>query len=96
MLRGVTGFSCPRSKQHLDQLSGCAGTLPTNFHRTHIAVSCVCFSASLFDAPSLFAWIGLYYFPRALITQRLAFWIVTVLVLGLIAIPWFAPLFYSL
>jgi mercuric ion transport protein len=28
--------------------------------------------------------------------QRLVFWIVTVLVLGLIAAPWFAPLFYSL
>jgi mercuric ion transport protein len=28
--------------------------------------------------------------------QRLVFWIVTVLVLGLIAAPWFAPPFYSL
>jgi hypothetical protein len=28
--------------------------------------------------------------------RRLAFWIATVLVLGLIAVPWFAPLFYSL
>jgi mercuric ion transport protein len=32
--------------------------------------------------------------PRRLKRRRLAFWIVTVLVLGLIAIPWFAPLFY--
>ena len=32
--------------------------------------------------------------PRILKGQRLAFWIVTVLVLGLIAVPWFAPLFY--
>jgi mercuric ion transport protein len=32
--------------------------------------------------------------PRTLKHQRLAFWIVTVSVLGLIAIPWFAPLFY--
>jgi mercuric ion transport protein len=32
--------------------------------------------------------------PRNLKRQRLAFWIVTVLVLGLIAVPWFAPLFY--
>jgi len=32
--------------------------------------------------------------PRTLKRQRLAFWIVTVLVLGLIALPWFAPLFY--
>jgi mercuric ion transport protein len=32
--------------------------------------------------------------PRTLKRQRLAFWIVTVLVLGLIAVPWFAPLFY--
>ena len=32
--------------------------------------------------------------PRTLNRQRLAFWIVTVLVLSLIAIPWFAPLFY--
>jgi mercuric ion transport protein len=32
--------------------------------------------------------------PRVLKRQRLAFWIVTVLVLGLIAVPWFAPLFY--
>jgi len=33
--------------------------------------------------------------PRTLKRQRLAFWMVTVLVLGLIAVPWFAPLFYS-
>jgi len=32
--------------------------------------------------------------PHALKRQRLAFWIVTALVLGLIAVPWFAPLFY--
>jgi mercuric ion transport protein len=32
--------------------------------------------------------------PRTLKRQRLAFWIVTGLVLGLIAIPWVAPLFY--
>jgi mercuric ion transport protein len=32
--------------------------------------------------------------PRTLKRQRLAFWIVTVLMLGLIAVPWFAPLFY--
>jgi mercuric ion transport protein len=32
--------------------------------------------------------------PRTLEHQRLAFWIVTVLVLGLISVPWFAPLFY--
>jgi mercuric ion transport protein len=32
--------------------------------------------------------------PRSLRRQRMAFWIVTVLVLGLIAVPWFAPLFY--
>jgi mercuric ion transport protein len=34
--------------------------------------------------------------PRTLKRQRLAFWIVTVLVFGLIAVPWVAPLFYSL
>jgi mercuric ion transport protein len=33
--------------------------------------------------------------PRTLKRQRLAFWIVTILVLGLVAVPWFAPLFYS-
>jgi mercuric ion transport protein len=32
--------------------------------------------------------------PRSLRRQRVAFWIVTVLVLGLIAVPSFAPLFY--
>ena len=32
--------------------------------------------------------------PRVLKRQRLGFWIVTVLALGLIAIPWIAPLFY--
>ena len=32
--------------------------------------------------------------PRTLKRQRLAFWIVTILVLGLISVPWFAPLFY--
>jgi mercuric ion transport protein len=32
--------------------------------------------------------------PRTPKHQRLAFWIVTVLVLGLISIPWLAPLFY--
>ena len=34
--------------------------------------------------------------PRSLKRRRLAFWIVTVLVLGLIAVPWFVPLFYWL
>jgi mercuric ion transport protein len=33
--------------------------------------------------------------PRTLKDQRLTFWIVTVLVLGLIAVPWFAPFLYS-
>jgi mercuric ion transport protein len=32
--------------------------------------------------------------PRTLKRQRLAFWIVTILALGLLAVPWFAPLFY--
>jgi mercuric ion transport protein len=32
--------------------------------------------------------------PRTLKRQRLAFWIVTILVLGLISVPWFAPMFY--
>ena len=32
--------------------------------------------------------------PHTLKRQRLAFWIVSALVLGLIAVPWFAPLFY--
>jgi mercuric ion transport protein len=32
--------------------------------------------------------------PRTLKRERVAFWIVTVLALGLIAVPWFAPLFY--
>src|ERR1700730_6437284 len=32
--------------------------------------------------------------PRILKYQRLGLWIVTILVLGLIAVPWFAPLFY--
>jgi mercuric ion transport protein len=32
--------------------------------------------------------------PRSLRRQRAAFWIVTFPVLGLIAVPWFAPLFY--
>jgi mercuric ion transport protein len=31
--------------------------------------------------------------PRTLNRQRLGFWIVTILLLGLIAVPWFAPLF---
>jgi len=32
--------------------------------------------------------------PRTLKRQRVAFWIVTVLVLSLMAVPWIAPLFY--
>lgn len=32
--------------------------------------------------------------PRALQRQRLTFWIVAVLVLGLLAVPWLAPFFY--
>jgi mercuric ion transport protein len=32
--------------------------------------------------------------PRTLKRQRVAFWIVTILVLSLIAVPWIAPLFY--
>lgn len=31
---------------------------------------------------------------RTLKRQRLVFWIVTVLLLGLLAVPWLAPLFY--
>ena len=34
--------------------------------------------------------------PRTLKRRRLAFWVVTVLALGLIVVPWVAPLFYSL
>jgi len=32
--------------------------------------------------------------PRATRRQRLVFWSVAVLLLGLLAVPWFAPLFY--
>lgn len=32
--------------------------------------------------------------PRARQRQRLMFWVVTLLLLGLLAVPWFAPLFY--
>jgi mercuric ion transport protein len=32
--------------------------------------------------------------PRTLKHRRVVFWVVTVLVLGLIAIPWFSQLFY--
>lgn len=32
--------------------------------------------------------------PRTLTRQRLLFWIVAGLLLGLLALPWFAPLFY--
>ncbi|HLA32085.1 MAG TPA: mercuric transporter MerT family protein [Pseudomonas sp.] len=32
--------------------------------------------------------------PRTLTRQRLVFWIVAGLLLGLLAVPWFAPLFY--
>lgn len=32
--------------------------------------------------------------PRTIQRQRLAFWIITVLLLGLLAVPWLAPLFY--
>lgn len=32
--------------------------------------------------------------PRVLRRQRFLFWIVTVLLLGLVAVPWLVPLFY--
>jgi mercuric ion transport protein len=32
--------------------------------------------------------------PRTITRQRIVFWIVTGLLLGLLAVPWFAPLFY--
>ena len=32
--------------------------------------------------------------PRTFKRRRLGFWTVTILVLGLISVPWFAPLFY--
>jgi mercuric ion transport protein len=32
--------------------------------------------------------------PRVIGRQRLIFWVVTVLLLGLLAVPWLAPLFY--
>lgn len=32
--------------------------------------------------------------PRTLARQRLVFWIITVLLFGLLAVPWLAPLFY--
>jgi len=32
--------------------------------------------------------------PRTLNRQRLGFWIVTIVLLSLIAVPWFAPVFY--
>lgn len=32
--------------------------------------------------------------PAVLKRQRITFWIVAILLLGLLAVPWFAPLFY--
>lgn len=32
--------------------------------------------------------------PRTITRQRLVFWVVTVLLLGLLTVPWLAPLFY--
>jgi len=32
--------------------------------------------------------------PRVLKRQRFTFWIIAALLLGLLAVPWFAPLFY--
>lgn len=32
--------------------------------------------------------------PRSVTRQRSAFWIVSILLLGLLAVPWLAPLFY--
>jgi mercuric ion transport protein len=32
--------------------------------------------------------------PKTTKRQRVLFWLVTVLLLGLLAVPWFAPLFY--
>jgi mercuric ion transport protein len=32
--------------------------------------------------------------PRTAKRQRIIFWVVTVLLLGLLAVPWLAPLFY--
>jgi len=32
--------------------------------------------------------------PQTLRRQRFTFWLVTLLLLGLLAVPWFAPLFY--
>ena len=32
--------------------------------------------------------------PRIIRRQRITFWIVAVLLLGLLSVPWFAPLFY--
>lgn len=32
--------------------------------------------------------------PQAIRRQRLVFWSIAVLLLGLLAVPWFAPLFY--
>jgi mercuric ion transport protein len=32
--------------------------------------------------------------PRVIKRQRVVFWIVSALLLGLLAVPWFAPLFY--
>ena len=53
------------------------------FHRLYLARRVCAPGSACFD-------------PRTLKRQRLAFWIVTILVLGLISIPWFAPLFYRL
>jgi mercuric ion transport protein len=53
------------------------------------------FSRLFLARGSLYAWIGLHY-ARTLKRRRLAFWIVAVLVLCLIAVPWFAPLLYLL
>ena len=32
--------------------------------------------------------------PRTIVRQRVTFWIIGVLLLGLLAVPWFAPMFY--
>lgn len=77
----------------VDRLSGSVRNLPTDFYRINPIVLG-------------FAFYRLYLVradcspgsacenPRTLKRQRLGFWIFAVLVLGLIAVSWFAPLFY--
>ena len=87
MLRGPTCVAGTWSERCVDRLPHCPRTIPTDPYRIDTAVPWVRLFYRLYLVRPACSSESACGNPRSLRRQRVAFWIVTVLVLGLIAVP---------